>query len=215
VRREGSFRRGLGIALALACAAALGSLPAAAKPPFKHKKRGRPTHEVSYEGSKGGPPPWAPAHGYRRKQANGARVYVPPFGIDTRTCNRELLGAALGGAAGGLLGSEIAKGDDRPLAIAGGTILGILVGGSIGHSMDALDQSCVGQILEYAPAREPVVWKNPDRDAAYEVTAVRTYEDGDDRYCREYQATATIGGRLQETYGTACRQPDGSWQIVH
>jgi hypothetical protein len=32
--------------------------------------------------------------------------------------------------------------------------------------------------------------------------------------CREYQATATVGGRPQESYGTACLQPDGSWRIV-
>lgn len=33
-------------------------------------------------------------------------------------------------------------------------------------------------------------------------------------YCREYTATATIDGRPIPTYGTACRQPDGSWRIV-
>ncbi len=35
-----------------------------------------------------------------------------------------------------------------------------------------------------------------------------------DRYCREYQTTSRVGGRLQPSYGTACYQPDGSWQIV-
>jgi hypothetical protein len=33
-------------------------------------------------------------------------------------------------------------------------------------------------------------------------------------YCREYQATQTIGGQPQNVVGTACRQPDGSWRIV-
>jgi hypothetical protein len=32
--------------------------------------------------------------------------------------------------------------------------------------------------------------------------------------CREYQAPATIGGQQQQTHGTVCRQPDGSWRIV-
>ena len=31
------------------------------------------------------------------------------------------------------------------------------------------------------------------------------------RYCREYAKNVTIGGRLQSSYGTVCRQPDGSW----
>lgn len=34
-------------------------------------------------------------------------------------------------------------------------------------------------------------------------------------YCREYQTTARINGAPQKTYGTACRQPDGSWRIVN
>lgn len=33
-------------------------------------------------------------------------------------------------------------------------------------------------------------------------------------YCREYTRTVYIGGRVQDAYGTACLQPDGSWMIV-
>ncbi|MGH7087306.1 MAG: hypothetical protein ACREFQ_00215 [Stellaceae bacterium] len=32
--------------------------------------------------------------------------------------------------------------------------------------------------------------------------------------CREYQSTAIIDGRPQQTYGTACLQPDGTWRII-
>jgi surface antigen len=32
--------------------------------------------------------------------------------------------------------------------------------------------------------------------------------------CREYQSRAIIAGRAQETFGTACLQPDGSWRIT-
>jgi hypothetical protein len=32
--------------------------------------------------------------------------------------------------------------------------------------------------------------------------------------CREYETDATIAGRTQPAYGTACLQPDGSWRIV-
>jgi hypothetical protein len=34
-------------------------------------------------------------------------------------------------------------------------------------------------------------------------------------YCREFQGDAIINGTNQPYYGTACRQPDGSWRIVH
>jgi hypothetical protein len=32
--------------------------------------------------------------------------------------------------------------------------------------------------------------------------------------CREYTATADIGGRTQTLVGTACPQPDGTWRPV-
>ena len=32
--------------------------------------------------------------------------------------------------------------------------------------------------------------------------------------CREATTTVVIGGRQQRVYGTACRQPDGSWHLV-
>jgi hypothetical protein len=34
------------------------------------------------------------------------------------------------------------------------------------------------------------------------------------RYCREYTKTVRIGGEMQSAYGTACMQPDGSWEMV-
>lgn len=40
------------------------------------------------------------------------------------------------------------------------------------------------------------------------------FQDGYGRYCREYQSQAMINGRWQQVYGTACRNPDGSWALV-
>ena len=34
-----------------------------------------------------------------------------------------------------------------------------------------------------------------------------------DNYCREYTQSFTIGKQTQTGYGTACLQPDGSWEI--
>jgi hypothetical protein len=60
----------------------------------------------------------------------------------------------------------------------------------------------------YAPA--PTVYDAPTVNAV----PTRDFRDNDGRYCREYQRTATIDGREQQIYGTACLMPDGSWQIV-
>jgi hypothetical protein len=34
------------------------------------------------------------------------------------------------------------------------------------------------------------------------------------QHCREYQSTAVINGQPEQTVGTACLQPDGTWRIV-
>lgn len=38
---------------------------------------------------------------------------------------------------------------------------------------------------------------------------------GVQQQCREYTRTIYVGGRPQQGYGTACLQPDGSWQVVN
>ena len=167
----------------------------------------------------GGPPPWAPAHGYRANRHGGYQrgiqtAYVPPFDIDLGRCNRELLGSILGGAVGGLAGSRIGDGREQVVAVAGGTLLGFLIGGTIGRSMDEVDQNCVGQILEHAGDGQQITWNNPRTGAQHQVVPTGTVQSSDGRYCREYTATSVIDGRNQQTYGRACRQPDGSWKIV-
>lgn len=158
---------------------------------------------------------------HRRLPWVAARPHVPaaapvlPFGVDSGSCNRETIAALIGGATGAAIGSRIGEGSGKLAAVAGGTILGFLIGGNVGRSMDRVDQACIGQVLEYAPNATPIVWNNPQTAARYEVVPVQTYQDRAGRYCREYQTTATIGGRPQQVYGTACRQPDGSWQQVN
>ncbi len=80
--------------------------------------------------------------------------------------------------------------------------------------MDTADNECMRKALDAAPDRREVAWRNPDADAQYKVTPVRSYENRAGRYCREYITEAVIGGRTETVYGTACRQPDGAWQVV-
>ncbi len=169
---------------------------------------------------KADPPPWAPAHGYRNKHKgkgknkNYAVAPAPvPFDIDMGRCNRELLGGVLGAAAGGAAGSQIGKGDGKLVAIAGGTIIGYLLGGAIGRSMDEVDQNCIGQIMEHAEDGQDIIWNNPRNGAVYEVRPQETWQQKNGEYCREYTAEADINGKKQQTYGIACRQEDGSWKL--
>lgn len=125
------------------------------------------------------------------------------------------VGGLGGAAAGGLLGAALGGGGT---GIAAGTILGGLLGGAIGNRMDAADRdrasTAATSALESAPSGQSVAWRNPDSGNTGAVTPVRTYQDASGQYCREYTQTVTIGGEKHQSYGTACREPDGRWRIV-
>ena len=125
------------------------------------------------------------------------------------------IGAALGAAGGGLLGAAAGGG---ATGIAAGVLLGGLLGGATGSVLDSQDRQTAAQTtqqaLENKPSGATTAWKNPDSGNSGTVTPVRTYQSASGQYCREFEQTVTIGGKPQKSYGTACRQPDGSWQIV-
>jgi len=125
------------------------------------------------------------------------------------------IGGLGGAAAGGLLGAALGGGST---GIAAGTILGGLIGGAVGNRMDAADReranTAASQALESMPSGQSVAWRNPDSGNAGAVTPVRTYQTANGQYCREYTQTITVGGERHQSYGTACRQADGTWRIV-
>ena len=63
-----------------------------------------------------------------------------------------------------------------------------------------------------APIGEGITWH--EGGASGSVTAVREGTSTLGRYCREFQQNVTVGGRTEQAYGTACQQPDGSWEVV-
>jgi surface antigen len=174
------------------------------------------------------PPDWAPAHGWRKKHKQKdyddpvyvvqpypyyvkPQPYPVPYGIDLGRCNRDAIGAAIGGVAGGAIGAGVTDRDDRVVGIIAGTVIGAVVGGLIGESMDRADYTCMGQAFEYAGQGQPVTWSDPN-GSQYRVMPGNSYQHGD-RYCREYTTTAVIDGRTETAKGTACRRPDGSWDL--
>jgi surface antigen len=63
-----------------------------------------------------------------------------------------------------------------------------------------------------APLGETIYWRNGDASGA--ITPIQDGTSSSGRYCREFQQDVSIGGRGEELYGTACQNPDGSWEIV-
>ncbi len=146
------------------------------------------------------------------RQARPVYVYnsAPADSAVTCTTNYNPLPAIVGATGGGIIGAQIGKGHGRNAAI----VSGVLIGGLIGNSYTYADQVCTRRVFETAQVGAPLYWNNPDTGYNYTVTPVRDYQQNG-RYCREYTATARVGGKLQETYGTACYQPDGSWEIIN
>lgn len=125
------------------------------------------------------------------------------------------VGTLTGGVAGGLIGSTVGGGSGRILAIAAGTLAGAFIGGAIGKNMDDTDRLKMNQALNNNNVGVPAYWHNNNSDANYEVVPTRNVTVDGNQYCREYRTVANIGGKRQKMYGTACRQPDGSWQAVN
>lgn len=157
-------------------------------------------------------------------------IYVAPFPLPyqpaacpptivPRSLSNSTIGIILGGTAGGLLGSQIGKGDRRLVAIGVGTVLGALIGREVGRSLDRTDQVLAVAAEHQALSGPPgcrVGWRNPENGHLGDVRLLRDYDDpGRGGYCREYQTTVRIDGRRESAYGLACRRRDGSWQIVN
>lgn len=176
-----------------------------------------------------GPPPWAPAHGYRKKhhawrpyRHDRRRVHwqhQAPWRMSAPTpstagdgCQSTVLTGVIGGVSGALLGNQIGNGSGRAAATAAGALIGTLAGLSTGRS---LDRACLRQTLEHVPDGGTVTWNDQRQSGRpWQATPTATWQAEDGRYCREFTGVAAVAGQPQQIYGRACRQPDGSWEIV-
>jgi len=122
-------------------------------------------------------------------------------------------GALTGAAAGGLLGSTVGHGSGQALAIVVGTLLGAFIGSEVGRNLDRYDEAHAQHVMEYNRSGVRTEWNNPDKGYSVAMTPSPAYETPAGQYCREYQTTVTVAGKQEQAYGTACRQPDGTWKL--
>ncbi len=130
---------------------------------------------------------------------------------------KQTVGTLAGAAGGAVIGSQIGGGTGKLAAVAVGTLLGGIIGSEIGRQLDERDRMLHQQAYEQArsaPIGETITWDNPNNNHSGSVTPVREGTSSSGAYCREFQQTIYVGGQAEEAYGTACRQPDGSWKIV-
>lgn len=131
---------------------------------------------------------------------------------------KQNMGTILGGATGALIGSTLGGGDGNLVAIGAGAVIGAFIGNQVGASMDKVDameaEKNAQKSLESLPSGKTSSWKNPNTGNYGTFTPKKTYES-QNGYCREFTQQITVAGKTQTGYGTACRQPDGSWKIVN
>ena len=121
-------------------------------------------------------------------------------------------GMVIGGILGGILGAQGGGGSGKTAATIVGTMAGVMIGGAVGRSMDDTDRLKTARSLENVRTGVPSTWVNPDTGNRYTVVPTRTF-DSSLGPCREYTVDAMVAGKREKIYGTACRQPDGSWQV--
>lgn len=135
-----------------------------------------------------------------------------------RTGGNQVVGTLLGAALGGLIGSQIGSGSGNKVAIGAGVLAGGLIGNKVGDSLDCRDReyhnSTAQSSFETQRTGTTSSWVNPDSGHGGSVTPVQTYQRNDGVYCRDFEQTITVDGETELAGGTACRQPDGTWQIV-
>ena len=178
----------------------------------------------------GDPPNWAPAHGYRHKHHHDddypyyreTRHYhrdrYGDYGVRAGRCDThavaQVLGGVAGGALGGVLGSRVDQGGSAGTIVGAvaGTIVGAIIGNQIGRSMDPYDRFCAGRVFDFADDHHGVRWRNPQTQVDYLLTPLSSFQRDGNR-CREFTTRISHAGLQDDLRQTACRLPNGDWQI--
>jgi len=146
---------------------------------------------------------------------------APPPGYAAYRCEERHEGNTAGGAilgalAGGLFGNAISHGSGDGTAV--GAIAGGLLGASIGSSLPCNDQRYAYNVyysgFEAGRPHHRYEWRSP-YDTSYGWVEVGDYYTGPEGYrCATYTQRIYVNGRPEVASGHACRNRDGTWQML-
>ncbi len=162
------------------------------------------------------PPPWAPAHGWRKKHdpyyvGYSGKKWDKDYGVISGECNWQAVGTVLGGVVGGAVGASVGKDGNKTIAIIIGSVLGAVVGNQIGKEIDRNDRGCIGHALELAHDRQTVRWVNPESGLNYRVTPLSGYTKSGNK-CRDYTIYISGDDVDESRQERACLVGDGTWK---
>jgi len=160
------------------------------------------------------PPPHAPAHGWRAKQAARHVGYSDSrwehdYDIVSGRCNREAIATVVGGVVGGVIASRVAD-EHRAVATLIGAAAGALVGSRIGRRLDEADRSCIGHALEIGEPGRRVTWTHESTNVRYDLLPCADLTRNG-ASCREFTMGAVADRQRSSRQGLACRSEPGVW----
>ena len=126
----------------------------------------------------------------------------------------ETVGTVGGAVAGGLVGAQFGGGSGQLVATGVGTLLGAWAGNQLGQQFDRQDHHRSGVAGQQAFASgETQTWSGPNAHGAVTPAGQTFFQNG--RECRNFTQTVFSQGQSQDVSGVACRNPDGTWQVVN
>ena len=163
------------------------------------------------------PPPHAAAHGWRKKhdpyyQGYTGKQWVKDYGVYSGRCNRDAVGAVVGGAIGGVVGNRIGGDEHKAVATIAGVVIGAVIGAKIGREIDEGDRACIGHALELVRNGQSVSWLNKDTGVTYRLTPLRDRMVGG-KPCREFETRISVEAKNTMTRNLACRVDGDVWQV--
>jgi surface antigen len=124
-------------------------------------------------------------------------------------------GTVIGAVAGGLIGSRFGAGGGKVAAVIAGTMVGGLLGSQIGKNMDdEARQQAYNAQYQAVSSGDAYSWKSSGTNGPRGSVEPGPVYSESGRVCRQYTHTIIIDGRQERGVGTACRAPDGRWDIV-
>jgi len=122
-------------------------------------------------------------------------------------------GQIAGGVAGAAAGSAIGEGSGRTIATVAGALIGSVIGERLGARAERDDYQRTAAVLESNEDYETTEWENPRTDNEFAVTPVNSWRE-DGRPCREFRFRVDTPRGTDTRIRTACKQPDGTWQVL-
>ena len=164
------------------------------------------------------PPPWAPAHGWRKKHdpyytGYSGKKWNRDYGVVRGSCDWGAVGAVIGGVIGGATGAKISKRENRVISVILGTVLGAVIGNEIGKRIEKNDRGCIGHSLELAADNQTIAWQNPNTGLDYQLMPLNGFSKNGKK-CRNYQLDITGDGVNESSQQAACQSSPNVWKPI-